>query len=982
MKVDLHNSPHPSAAHAAIFLPWLRATAAIATRNARPVAVIVPARSDAYFLKALALSAGLDLFGIHFTTPGELRDRLARHLTLTATVPLREHLHLLLAAAAERCGPDAAGIALAPDHLLKAVDLLSAGGWSFREIGPTPLRPVVEEFERLLTRAGFELIHDADRTLLARSEAAPACFSALFVIGFDGRHWPQWPLLAAAVRCAENATVCLTDPRPEAESLDATWIGTWEEHFGEALPVLAEEESRPFVELLRLPESKSEILARQSAPSEQVEFLVGRDTAEQAQAIVAKALHYLANPACIRLGVLFPGPVPLARRVAALLAERDVPHDDALGYQSPGPLETADWPAWTALQENPRLPALLRFLRARGEAPFAGLPVTDAADGLHRIFNDLLIDDLGVIAEYLDRHPRKKHSAELAAGLRSIIFLPAQNTLARFTAETITIFNALGWDSRAAELARHAEAWAQTADLEISRRAWLRWLAETLVSWRPERAPGGNHPYSRVHLLPYSQAESQSWTHLIVAGLNEGRWPAAIEDSGYVAEEEIDALNRRTGPLNRRATEQGRQGEGHDRIAQGRALCIGPAQRRDLALRQFLNTIESVSTSVAATAQIIDEAAPERRLNPGDFFTRLYFCARGRALSQEAMGALREETARWLDAAAFRARPAPDLASVQATRTAYDARRDTAQPFGEYEFSLREPPADPLHLAATEWENALRTPALVWMRRLLGVDAADSADETPWSLATGQWVHQWLRAIAQTDAPNQFAAMPPPMVLLARVSDHASGFLKRVNDSLTACHRPIPDWWLSAWQQALHIAAQLAARVAAVKGFPNLATEYTIPDTAIPLDGGGTLHVRGRVDLILSGTTEALGGWIVDYKTGNRKGLTSRKLAGGDGLQLALYALALRAQGASLLTTELDLFEPQLSLSELTAQTRLWRGLLQMQETAVFGMTGKLRDEFSFAGNYPLATLAIDEAVLDEKWAHSQPDLCDVEETE
>ena len=977
-RVRLHTSAHPAAAHEGVLLPWLESAAVLAQRERRPVAVLVPFRSDAYHLKALALREGLGLLGVHFLTPGELRDRLMRHCAIPARVPLREHLHLLLAAAAERCGD--AGMAAAPDLLLKAIDLLSAGGWRFGEAGPAALRPVVAEFERLVAGAGFQLMHDADRALLDGVRNAEPLFAALFVTGFNALHWPLWPLLAAATDAAEDATVCLTEPRAEAETLDATWIGTWEEEFGAAAPVPADDADRPFVELLRLPESKAEAARRTMEPARRVEFLVGQNTGEHARAVVAKALQFLADPACERLGILVPAAGALSRRIAALLAERAVPHNDGVAHHAPGPLEDAAWPAWLDLQENPRLPALLRFLRAQPELLFAGLPVEVAADALQRVFSDLLIDDLEVVAEYLTRHPGKRHAAELVRDLRAVAFLPDRATLAEFIAASGRIFTDLGWEARAADLHRLAADWRGSLRLAVSRRAWLRWLGEMLVTWRAERAEGGNHPYSRVHLLPCAQAESQAWTHLIVAGLNEGQWPPAIEDSGFLGEEEIDALNRRIRVLNERATAQGSQGEGHETVQPGRALCLGPAQRRDLALRQFLNTLESATVATAASAQLFDEAAPERRLNPSDFFTRLYFCARGRAVSQEAMTALRTETARWLDAGGSWKKAAPDLAAVRQTRLAFDARRDAAQPFGEYEFALRTPPAAPLRLSATDWEKALASPALVWMKKLLAVEPRDAADETPWSLATGQWVHQWLRAISDATEKNAFAPLPAPAQLIARVHDHAVGFRGRVQEVLRAGGRPIPDWWLSAWQQALHIAGSLAQRLADIAGPTHLATEWTLADTAIALEGGGQLHVKGRIDLLLTAAPAPDDAWIVDYKTGNRTALTPRKLSAGDGLQLALYVLALNARGVSLLTPALDLASPQLTLADLLAQPRLWRGLHRMQEEGVFGMRGGLRDEFAFRGDYPLATLAIDEDVLDEKWALTHRDLSAEEE--
>ncbi len=992
MKVSLHTTADPAAAHAAAFLPWLKNAAGAAWRDRRSTAVLIPFRSDAYFLKALALSSGLDLLGVHFLTPGELRDRLARQLGVAARVPLREHLHLLLAIAAERIAKrqghaTTSSVAAAPDHLLKAIDLLNAGGWKFAQAGPAPLRPVVAEFERLVASAGFQLMHNADRALLAGARAVPPTFAALFVTGFNSLHWPLWPLLAAAVQSAECASVCLTEPRTEAETLDATWIGTWEENFGAAEPLAADASPRPFVEVLQLPESKSEIARRQSKPARAVEFLVGFNTAEQAQAIVAKALHFLADPACERLGILFPAAGALSRRTAELLAEHDVPHNDGLAHHAPGPLEDPAWPAWLELQESPRIPSVLRFLRAHPtpEKFFDGLPLTEIEDALPRVFNDLLIDDLAVVAEYLARHPRSRHADKLSAGLRALPFLPESASVAEFIEASGSIFRQLGWPERDEELRRLADDWSSLPQVVVARPAWLRWLRETLVSWRAERADGGNHPYSRVHLLPYAQAESQSWSHLIVAGLNEGQWPPTHEEAGFLGEEEIDALNLRVRTLNTRVVRQGRQGEGHSTVQPGHALCLGPAQRRELALRSFLNTIESASIAVAATASLYDESAPDRRLNPGDLFTRLYFCARGQAVSEDAMSALRTETARWLTAGGLQKTIAIDPLAGQQTRLAFDARRNAAQPFGEYEFALRTPLSKPLRLAATQWESAFASPALVWMNRLLGVAGRDAGDETPWSLATGQWVHHWLHAISGAPEPGAFAPLPASSELHTRVRHRAETFRDRVLAVLANGGRVLPDWWLSTWQQALHLAGQLAQRVAEVEGRTHLATEWKLRDTAIALGNGAELHVNGRLDLILAAAQPGAAplpddAWIVDYKTGNRNPLSLKKLGIGDGLQLALYALALhqlgaRAVGVSLLTPDLTLTKAQLTLADLEAQNRLWKGLHAMQESGVFGMRGGLRDEFAFRGDYPLATLAIDPEVLAEKWALTHPEF-------
>ncbi len=962
MNVTLHTSALAVTAHDAAFLPWLKLAAPAAARQRRLTAVLVPQRADAYALKARALAQGIGLFGVHFLTPGDLRDRLATHLGARLRGSLREHLRLLLATAAERVASQrndeaTAVVAAAPDPLLKAIDLIGGSGWSFAEAGPPRLRPVVAEFEKLLDRAGFALMHDADRALLDAARSGEPLFASLFVTNFNALHWPLWPLLEAAVRGSQSTIVCLTDPRLEAETLDVAWVGTWEQTFAASAPIPAEP----------------------APPATRVEFLVGENTTGQARAIAAKALHFLSDPACERLGILFPAAGALSRRVAALLAELDVPHHDGLAHQAPGPLEDPAWTAWLTLQESPRIPSLLAFLRAQPKEPFAGLPLPEVEDQLTRTFQELLLDDLPVVAEYLARSPRRPAHTALAEALRALPFLPERASLGEYFEHTDRVLRGFDWPRRAEELQRSADDWRDALSLVVSRRSWLRWLGEMLVSWRPERSPAGRHPYSRLHLLPYAQAESQSWTHLIVAGLNEGQWPPRLEEAGFVGEEEIEALNRRVATLNARVATQGRQGEGHLAVPSGKAWCLGPVERRALARRQFLNTIESATVAVAATASLVDEAAPDRPLNPGEFFNHLHFAAHGRAVSQEMMAGLRRETTRWLDATKLWPPAALDLTHARPTLTAYDARRTAGAAFGEYEFALRTAPPQPLRLSATQWENALTSPALVWMNVLLGVGPGESSDETPWSLATGQWTHHWLAAISSAPERGAFAELPAHAEIRRRVLHRARGFRDQVAAVLKLHQRTLPDWWQSAWEQAWRLTAQFADRVAEVTGRAAAATERPLPDTAIPLPGGGHLHVRGRTDLLLATELPAAGHapedvWIVDYKTGKKKPLTTERMAGGDGLQLALYTLALqqhgtREAGASRATPTLQLTAPQVLLSDLNGLEELWAGLYEMQESAVFGQLGALRDEWAFRGDYPLATLAIDPELLEEKWA-------------
>ncbi len=985
---QLFTTPDWPSGFETVILPWLRKVAATPGNEPGVVAAIVPTRGDAYFLKSMALEAKLDLFGVHSMTPTETREFLRQGLEVSETIAARAQLRLLLSAAAEAVGEGtrdeetkkaAAAVASAPDYLLRAMELLGSGGWTFQQAGPAILRPIAEEFDRLQNNCDLLSTSVLDATLRQKAAGAAPLFRSLLIAGFDGAHWPWWPLLEAAARSACEISVLLREPQDSAADLDMIWIGTWEQAFGASQSVAAEP----------------------VAPIENYEFFVGGDTREQAGAIAQKALQFLADPECDRLGILLPGPGALARQVAEILADLNLPHFDGIGHVTPGPFESAEWPAWLRHQESPRLPTLLRLLEVSPgvAALFGGLPIAVIADQLRRTNTDILFDDLEVITAWLQKHSHSRHADVLANGLQQLSPLPDRTLPSQFLSATTTAFTKLGWNLHVGEMIRAADGWIDRIDVPISRQAWLRWLGDALQSSRSNRAAAGNHPYSRTHLLSYSGAGAQAWTHLIVAGLNEAEWPPPFEESGWIGEQEIEALNRNVRHLNERAKRTGRQGEGHEAVKSGHALSLGPAQRRALAERDFFGTIAATTHAVAAMVSLTNEASPERSLNPSDLFNRLYHRATGRIISHDGLVAIRAQTAAWVESAGLWPSPRVEHSAVSQTRVAYDARRLAGAPFGEYEFALRKPVAE-IRLSATNWENALKQPSLIWMKSLLGVSAAEiEADASFWNLAVGQWTHRWLGTMATVR--GGFAPRGEHATATARVMKSALDFRHDVEGLLRASGRPQPDWWTSVWQQAARIARLLSERLAEEVEHTHLATEWSFGPTAIPLDDDRQLHLRGRMDVILAKALREDGTfptdvWIIDYKTGGKSSLAPKeKLEGsvrraavaarlrkGDGLQLALYALAAYHFGAtsigvSLLTPDLSLPAPQLTLDDLsrTAQEQLWSGLHRMQESGVFGMRGLLRDEFSFGVPHPLATLGIDPELLTEKWACTHPGL-------
>ena len=67
--------------------------------------------------------------------------------------------------------------------------------------------------------------------------------------------------------------------------------------------------------------------------------------------------------------------------------------------------------------------------------------------------------------------------------------------------------------------------------------------------------------------------------------------------------------------------------------------------------------------------------------------------------------------------------------------------------------------------------------------------------------------------------------------------------------------------------------------------------------------------------------------------------------------------------------------EPQLRIDDFADCGPAFRELARMQSTGIFGMHGLIRGAYTFAKDYPLATLAIDREILEERWEKTHPDL-------
>ncbi|HZS16379.1 MAG TPA: PD-(D/E)XK nuclease family protein [Candidatus Udaeobacter sp.] len=1000
-KACLFLATSPEAAWENVVRSWFETITTAGLREQQPSAVITASRSQAYFFRSRLLSEGKSLLGVKFLSPAQLRELLLRRRRLN--VPLREHLRLLLAVTAEQVAREngnseatliANSIARDPDRFLRELDQLGAAGWTADEIDASAVRAIAAQFENHVRECGFTVVYDADRQALARAPESPAVFNKVLVFGFDGAHWPLWPLLRAATLASTCATVVLSDPRDEARDLDETWVGTWEQACGPAetvapAPVALEHDA------------SSEVIASRGdsfAPflPADIHFLVGRDTNQQARAIVALAAKFLDDANCERLGILFSRPGALARLVATSLQSAQIAHNDGIAHLTPSAFDNDAWQAWLELQRTPRLKALLRFLRATRPEIFKTTSIGQIEETLKRAYSSILIDDVELLTDYCVSNPELQAGQSIARCLEKIQFLPEAGLFKEFLSQTRKIFSQLGWNERWDEVERLSRTWSSRVSAHISKHSYLRWLGEVLGTPSFERDEFGAHPYARVHLLTYADAQGQPWSHLIFTGLNDEAWPALDEDLGFVREQRIVELNHQNRTLNRRASKRGSQGEGHWRVQEGKTLLLGPSEQRQIRRRQLMNLVETVRHAIGVTANLYSETTPSRIANPSDFFSWLYFNAHEQGVSQHTLQILENQTRDWLKDWSPADAQKVDSISVGRTRYAFDQRRQL-RAAGEYEFAFRHGSDREISLRVTQWEQALRWPAIVWMQVFLGVESNDDNGDA-WAVSTGQWVHRWLADSVFDSNTRNFIDIARAEEIRGHVQRQAQEFREYVTNLCANRNKKLPDWWRSGWGNALYIADCLAAKVCDLRDWSQMAVEWPLgKPNLIPLTKQETLRVRGRIDLILArhksqqapiGFTDL---WVVDYKTGRQRGFRlkelrrnetperkfRKQLVEGRGVQLALYALAVHALGAEqvqlTLLTQTEELEAQFHLADVLAQKDFWLELHRMQETGVFGMLGPVHSEFGYARNYPLATLSIDTDLLEEKWVLTHP---------
>ena len=394
--------------------PWFDQVLPGAWQRELPSLVVVPTGGQANDIKARLIAKGSSHLGLQFVTPSSLRALLARDDATPAAPP--ELLRLLLAIAAsemedrpnESEALAAKAVARSPAPLLRALSRLETAGWKFEELDLPSFAPVVQRFNELLKECDIVLRGESDRSRFQQPTCGRREFSHLLICGFDGAHRAEWFLLRSAVELAENATIVLEEPRENFFDVDLCWIGSWEELHGEA-------QRAPRANAALGDSLFSEMEMRGGAETvKRLDFLIGTNFSEQAEAITRQCVRYLADEKCRRLGVIFPGGGALPRLVASSLERLEIPHNDGLGHIVPGIFESAEWQAWIELQRAPRLNSFLHFLNALPDPTVVSSKISRQVfeKVLHESYKEVLLDDLELLREFCaaraDVNPRRR----------------------------------------------------------------------------------------------------------------------------------------------------------------------------------------------------------------------------------------------------------------------------------------------------------------------------------------------------------------------------------------------------------------------------------------------------------------------------------------------------------------------------------------------------------------------------------------------
>ncbi len=951
----------------AVLLPWFHKDGRDAWRKPLPTVVVAPTMEVLHHLKGLLFETGIPYFAVRLVLADDLRRELAPLLSGSRLPSAKLLPAIVQAAAADVYAADptdtvAAAVFRGPHTLAETIEVLHQGGWGASEVDGATMRKIARRVEDALRDAGLATAAQLDHGL---SKTDPAVtgprFQSVLAVGFDARHWKHWPILNAAARFSVDFNACLSNPSMHAEQADLVWTGSFEALGGQIQPVSDDLENEAMMALASSLELDNRIQAE--AP---VHFLAASNLTAEARLVVERTAHELAQGAK-SVAILVPGPGVLARELTINLDRLEIPYYNGIPVRRATLSDPEVWSALMSVVAEPTVPNLLAFLRLRSAIPSTLFPreTSRLIYTLDREGANFIFPEINLLGRHLSESTDSR-AIEVGGFLLKWRLFSKSDTLGNYLKALDELLESLEWGAARRALTDAANGLLVAKDIKLTLEGFAEFIRDVILDLSPSRSAIGSNPHARVHVLRPEDAVARRWDVVIFAGQNDGVWPPRVQPGGYLSNEDLVALNTRIKALNERVTTQGASGEGHFAVRPGSAYMVGPFEFRALHVRDFVRLVEA-SCRIYICAAAEDEVSGGAAMHPGELYLRAYRAIHGHAFSRDDMLALAQQNEGTIHPS-FLPVPVADVDTTQ-MMTAWKARRDrSAKEFSNYEFSLNEKPTWDLNIPASAWGKVFDRPAEVFLRHVIGVTpASDLRTEMPWGMVSGNWTHGWLQAASPT------GPTPSPEAWLAETRAAAKALHSQITRILGGDGRAVPTWWSSLWMQSLANAEMLATAVSAAARHTYVITEAKIPRTMVPLPSGRSLPVDGRLDLLFADALPinakfAGSVWLDDYKTGADKPLTPKELAKGKGIQLSLYALAVKALGADSVDISLqrpgDPAKVQVTLDDVMANIAIIEKLADMVESGRFGYHGPIRSEFPGSSTYPIATLS---ASLDNK---------------
>ncbi len=964
--------------------PWFENTHNKIWQNSCFNIVLAPTLAQANFLKFKLLEENISCLGVEFFNPGLLRNFLAKQTVLQEQNVSREDIKLLISKiAAQYRDFIAQSISDDPDKFLRVYDQLISSGFEDEKFELNVVNDIIQELGNFLHKSSIVTLEKLDRSIYDIIQNSDSIKYNVLIYGFNESHWHLAQLLFNTIYSSENFDVCLFHGTDQQSGM--TWLGTWEENFGEFNYLNDAQHNKDFKSLAENYYFKSGICELDP----QVNYRISSNINDESDSVVQQCLEYLADCSCGRIGIIFPSNSILYREVIIRFKKLGISYDDNIGYSSVLSNEHQLLNSWIDYQKSPKLSSLINFIRTRRvEGLQTNADVENIEKELSYAFEQTGIDNISILEAFLEID---KPDCQALKFLKTYCLLPVNNSFKLFLELLIKIFNENNWLKIIDDQIKNALSFADFMDGDISKDIFIKWLKDLVDLGRRSRDDSGKHPFSRIHLMTLDQAYGQYFSHLIITGLNKTNWQAECKSNPLLLDKKIESLNQKI-------IKQSKSGSGQICVKNNYSFLLCNSDYQLLSEFFFSQLIANTESGITVTSSLTDlDQLSLSQSAISDKLTKLHWVEKGELLSNSIIARINSETNAWLKCSVVNSEKSIDEVEFDQLKLVHSIRRDRDKIFGEYEFSYpsdRRPPDDRLKLSSKQWEYTLTQPSNVWIESILKIKKIKTYEvQQSWSLVIGNWVHSWLLIFSD----NKFIKKSNDNFIQNQLDKKSQEILNKVLLSYKKMNRQLPDWWVSKWNIAHQIANYFALQLQSFDDWPLLLSEYTLPRLSkCVISDTVSIPITGRIDMLLCGKgngkiTQKFDVdnsivnfsddpvWIIDFKTGGDSSLKKSSIKKGKGLQLILYGLALKSMGFQDISMSILLpnnsIEPQIHISDLEILDELCRAISNILNKGILGIKGPMKNEYNYSLNYPLATLTIDDEILSEKWKISHPYL-------